>query len=153
VIRKSKGALQVEIARVGANEVVGEMSFFDHQPRSASAFAMTEVQAVEVPYAVLEAAYKTIPPYLRAIISSMSQRLRKADDSIKRLQKSSPTAQGEPSSSTQETTSEELDAAAALAATSDYDGEHSSGLAATGSDEPASDEATAANSDGEKKPE
>ena len=145
--------MQIEIARVGANEVVGEMSFFDHQPRSASAFAMTEVQAVEVPYAVIEAAYKAIPPYLRAIISSMSQRLRKADDSIKRLQKSNPTEQAEPSRSPSEPVGEELDAAAALAATSDYDGEHSSGLAATGSDEPATDEATTADSDGEKKPE
>lgn len=47
-VRKMKGSVHVEIARVYSNEVLGELSFFDRLPRSASAVALTEVELLEI---------------------------------------------------------------------------------------------------------
>jgi CRP-like cAMP-binding protein len=111
-IRKMKGAAYVEIARVYANEVVGELSFFDRQPRSASAFALTEVEVTEIGFDVLDKIFQNTPPYLKSIIAAMSDRLRKADDTIKRLQKSTLDL-GNPVAAVQD--DDEFDAASALA--------------------------------------
>jgi len=112
-IRKIKGAAHVEIARVYANEVVGELSFFDRQPRSAAAFALTEVEVSEIPFGVLEKAFQSTPPYLRSMISAMSERLRKANDTIKRLQKLTPELEVPGGVNSDD---DDLDAASALAA-------------------------------------
>jgi CRP-like cAMP-binding protein len=111
-IRKMKGNAFVELARLHPNEFLGELSFFDRQTRSASAYALTEVEATEISFDALEKLFAGTPPYLRVMISSMADRLRKADDLIKRLQKSTVT-EGEAVETPQE---EDLDAASALAA-------------------------------------
>jgi CRP/FNR family cyclic AMP-dependent transcriptional regulator len=110
-IRKMKGAAFVEIARLYSNEIVGELSFFDRQTRSASAFALTEVEVTEIPFDSLEKLFASTPPYLKGMIAAMADRLRKANDMIKRLQKNTVTA-GDAVEAHQE---EVMDAAAALA--------------------------------------
>lgn len=86
-IRKKKGGQFVELARVYANEVIGEIAFFDRQPRSASAIAITEVEAVEITFEALDKIYATVPDYMKTIMASLAERLRKADETIRRLQK------------------------------------------------------------------
>ena len=86
-VRKMKGAAFVEIARVYSNEVIGELSFFDRLPRSAAGVALTEVEALEIKFESLDKIYATVPDYLKTIISCIADRLRRADDTIKRLQK------------------------------------------------------------------
>ena len=110
-IRKLKGTGFVEIARIHANEIVGELSFFDRQNRSASAFALTEVEVTEIPFDALEKLFASTPPYLRSMIASMADRLRKADEMIKRLQKNTVG----PNSSVEAPQEDQMDAAAALA--------------------------------------
>ncbi|MBU6376569.1 MAG: Crp/Fnr family transcriptional regulator, partial [Bdellovibrionales bacterium] len=116
-IRKIKGAAYIELARVYSNEVVGELSFFDRQPRSASAYALTEVEVAEIPFDMLDKLFQSTPPYLKAMIGSMAQRLRKADETIKRLQKQ--TTGENPPTDLDTSENDELDAAAVLAATSE----------------------------------
>jgi len=111
-IRKLKGSGFVDIAKIHANEVVGELSFFDRQVRSASAFALTEVEVTEIPFESFDKLFGSLPPYFRVIVSSMAERLRKADEVIKRLQK---TTVGQ-MDSVEMTKEGELDAAGALAA-------------------------------------
>ncbi|MBY0469995.1 cyclic nucleotide-binding domain-containing protein [bacterium] len=89
-IRKSRMSAQVEIARVYSNEVLGELSFFDRKPRSASATALSEVEALEIPFDALDKIYQDVPDYLKTIISSVAERLRKATDTIRRIQKAIP---------------------------------------------------------------
>ncbi len=113
-IRKSKGSAFVEIAKLNSNEVVGELSFFDRQPRSASAFALTDVEVTEIPFEALDKLFGTTPPYLKAMIAAMADRLRKANEIIKRLQKNT-VSEGD---GVQAATTEDLDAATALAAAS-----------------------------------
>ncbi len=86
-IRKMKGNAFVEIARLYPNEIVGEMSFFDHLPRSATAVAANEVEALEIPFDGMDKIYNAIPPYMRTIMAAMADRLRKANDVVRRLQK------------------------------------------------------------------
>jgi CRP-like cAMP-binding protein len=89
-IRKQKGQSFVEVGKVQSGEVVGELSFFDHLPRSATAVALTEVELLEVPFEALETVYNNIPHYLKTIIASLAERLRQANVQIQRLQKTLP---------------------------------------------------------------
>ncbi len=86
-IRKMKGDGFIELARVHQNEVVGELAFFDKQPRSATCLALVEVEVLEIAYTDLDKIYKSIPTYLKTIFACVTDRLRKADEVIKRLQK------------------------------------------------------------------
>lgn len=86
-IRKMKGAAFVELGRLYANEVLGELSFFDRLPRSASAMAMTEVEVVQIPFNSLDQVYAGVPTYLKTIISSVANRLRRANEVIRTLQR------------------------------------------------------------------
>lgn len=86
-IRKYKGHSYVEIARLYSNEVIGELSFFDRLPRSASAVAMTDVELIELQFDALDKIFSGIPEYMKTIISAVADRLRKANDTIRRLQK------------------------------------------------------------------
>lgn len=85
-IRKAKGSAYIEIAKVYANEVIGELSFFDRQSRSASAVALGDVYAQEIDFASLDATYKAVPKYLQTIMGCVATRLRKANETIRLLQ-------------------------------------------------------------------
>ncbi len=115
-IRKMKGTAFIEIARVYSNEVIGELSFFDRHPRSAAAVALTEVEVLEIDFVSLDKIYENVPEYLKTIIASTAERLRKANDTIRRLQKNVMTSDVIPGQAV--TSSDELDAASVLAATS-----------------------------------
>lgn len=86
-IRKTKGSGYIEIARVYTNEVIGELSFFDRLPRSASAVALTEVDVLQINFDSLDKIYAGIPDYFKTIMACVADRLRKANDTIRRLQK------------------------------------------------------------------
>jgi len=85
-IRKMKGSNYVEIARIYTNEVVGEISFFDRRARSAAAVAYTDVEVLEIDFDSLDSIWNTVPDYMKTIMASVAERLRKADDTIRRLQ-------------------------------------------------------------------
>lgn len=86
-IRKKKGSAFVEIARLGMNEVLGELSFFDRKPRSASALAVTDVEVLEIDFGSLDKVYATVPDYIKTIMGAVASRLRRANDTIRRLQR------------------------------------------------------------------
>ena len=86
-IRKSKGSGFIEVARIQGNQVVGELSFFDRERRSASAYALSDVEAIEIDFEAMNKIYEKVPNYLKTIIESMAERLRRTNDMIRRLQK------------------------------------------------------------------
>jgi CRP/FNR family cyclic AMP-dependent transcriptional regulator len=86
-IRKMKGGAYVELGRLYSNEVLGELSFFDRLPRSAAAVALTEVEVLEIPFDSLDQIYTKVPDYMKTIISSVANRLRRANELIRSLQK------------------------------------------------------------------
>ncbi len=117
-IRKMKGPAYVEIARIYSKEVLGELSFFDRNPRSAAAVAISEVEALEISFESLDKIYAGVPDYLKTIIASVAERLRKADDTIRRLQRNVitddgreeklPRKKGEPADPEEEEESQDL---------------------------------------------
>ena len=84
-IQKLKDDRPVEIARIYSNEVLGELSFFDRLPRSASAVALSDVELMEIPFEDLDKIYVNVPDYMKTIIASVAERLRRANDTIRRL--------------------------------------------------------------------
>ena len=116
VIQKMKTSTSVELARVYANEVIGELSFFDRNCRSATAVAFNEVELTEIDFESLDRVFESTPSYLKTIIAAMAERLRKANEVIRKLQKYVP-GQSDPAEG-DIAGQEFMDTAAVLAATS-----------------------------------
>jgi CRP/FNR family cyclic AMP-dependent transcriptional regulator len=88
-ILKPKGTAFIQLAEVRQNEMIGELAFFDpeRKPRSASAMALSTVEVVEIGYDALQKHYETLPDFMRKIFGSVVDRIRKANDTIRKLQK------------------------------------------------------------------
>jgi CRP-like cAMP-binding protein len=75
-----------EVGKAIAGQVIGELPFFDHLPRTETAVALSYVEAVEIPYPVLEQVYAKVPDYLKTIMACMATRLQLANELIHALQ-------------------------------------------------------------------
>lgn len=80
---KRKGDKEHQIGSIIAGELVGEMSFLDKHPRSASVKAVTESILVIVPHEKLEATLNGLPKWFTALLHTLLDRLRKANARIK----------------------------------------------------------------------
>lgn len=80
---KRKGDKEHQIGTIISGELVGEMSFLDKQPRSATVKAMTESTLVIVPHDMLEKTLDQLPKWFTALISTLLDRLRKANARIR----------------------------------------------------------------------
>ncbi len=80
---KRKGDQEHQIGSIIAGELVGEMSFLDKNPRSASVKAMSECLLVVVPHEKLEETLNTMPKWFSALLHTLTDRLRKANARIR----------------------------------------------------------------------
>ena len=88
-ITKSKGSSDVVLAELGPGDMLGEMAFFDNRARSAGAKAIADAVVIELPFKALNAQFKTFPEWLKAVVRSVNNHLRNANQKIKNLEKSS----------------------------------------------------------------
>lgn len=72
----------VIIGEVSAGELVGEMSFLDNLPRSASVRALEDSEVLVIPHKKFIDVLDGQPRWFRSLMQTMSQRLRKANDKI-----------------------------------------------------------------------
>lgn len=86
-ITKVKGAGEIELAELGAGEMLGEMAFFDNKPRSAGARAKQDSTIIALPFAALYAQFKTFPEWLKAMVKNVNGKLRDANAKIKNLER------------------------------------------------------------------
>jgi CRP/FNR family cyclic AMP-dependent transcriptional regulator len=86
-IMKSKGTSEIVLAELGSGDMLGEMGFFDNRPRSAGAKAMVDSVIIELPFAALNAQFKTFPEWLKAIVRTVNNHLRNANTKIKNFEK------------------------------------------------------------------
>jgi len=81
-----EGGTPMVIARVGAGEVVGELSLVDGGPRSADVIAVTEVRGYRLDRSELDGLRKAMHPaafkIMRRIAITVSDRLRDVNDGI-----------------------------------------------------------------------
>ncbi len=83
-IFKTVGGKELPIAIVSAGQFIGELSFFDGKPRSATAQAATDVRVIRLDQNRLEGEIKRLPSWLIVLIKSIADRVRHADDLVKR---------------------------------------------------------------------
>jgi CRP/FNR family transcriptional regulator, cyclic AMP receptor protein len=67
--------------------MVGEMAFFDNKPRSASVKAMKDSEVIALPYKALHAQFQNFPEWCKAIMRTVNDHLRNANQRIKQLEK------------------------------------------------------------------
>jgi hypothetical protein len=84
---------QVTVAVVGAGKVVGEMSVFDEQPRSAGAQANADTTVRVLRRDRMQAIVHEHPEVLLEFVKNLSQRLRAMDD---QLEMAAPNAESRP---------------------------------------------------------
>ena len=82
-VLKRKGDGVNQIGTIIAGELVGEMSFLDKQPRSASVKAVTESVLVIIPHEKLDATLEVLPKWFTALLNTLLDRLRKANARIR----------------------------------------------------------------------
>lgn len=76
---KNPDRAEEELAVVGAGDVLGEMSLLDDLPRSASAVALEEVDALVLPVWEFRTILRAHPDITLKLLSVLSRRLRKAE--------------------------------------------------------------------------
>ena len=82
-VYKLKGSAEKQIGTLYAGELVGEMSFLDHEPRSASVRAIQESELVVVPVDKFQKYLDEQPVWFKALIETLLDRLRRANSRIK----------------------------------------------------------------------
>lgn len=82
-VYKRKGDVERQIGTIYAGELVGEMSFLDKKPRSASVRAIQECSLVIVPIDKFQKYLDNQPPWFGALITTLLDRLRRANTRIK----------------------------------------------------------------------
>ena len=85
-IFKRKGDGKIEIETLRSGQVVGELSFFDGQARSASAEALVTTEVIEITRGALDVALNQAPEWLVTLIKTITSRLRGANNRIRILE-------------------------------------------------------------------
>ncbi|MEN9354777.1 MAG: hypothetical protein RL318_2102 [Fibrobacterota bacterium] len=78
-VSQGQGVQQIDLATLGTNSVIGEMSLLDGLPRSASVRAVTECQLMVIPPNLLHHVLAQVVPWLHAVLQVVVQRLRDAN--------------------------------------------------------------------------
>jgi CRP-like cAMP-binding protein len=73
---------RIELAKVEAGGIIGEMSLLDTLPRSATVTALDNVKAMVVGYAQFQSVIETVPLWLQSIIKIVVSRLRDANKRV-----------------------------------------------------------------------
>ncbi len=82
-VYKKKGQAEHQIGTIYSGELVGEMSFLDKKPRSASVRAIQECTLVVVPVDKFQRYLDKQPAWYKALIDTLLDRLRRANTRIK----------------------------------------------------------------------
>lgn len=88
-IFKKKGDARIELDTIHSGQVLGELSFFDGNPRSASGEALTDCELVEISGPTFQALLKNMPDWLKILLKTVVGRLRNASTRIRQLESAS----------------------------------------------------------------
>ncbi|MCK5074299.1 MAG: cyclic nucleotide-binding domain-containing protein [Bacteriovoracaceae bacterium] len=80
---KIKGGREHLIGNIYSGELVGEMSFLDKGPRSASVKSMSECHMIVIPSDKFERTLSQLPSWYRALVNTLLDRLRRANARIR----------------------------------------------------------------------
>jgi CRP/FNR family cyclic AMP-dependent transcriptional regulator len=83
IVTKQRGKDEVTLGHICSGELVGEISFLDQEPRSATVKALTECELIQIPQEMIDAIYKSQPKWLEILVKTLAERLRKTNARIK----------------------------------------------------------------------
>lgn len=83
VVFKRRGKEEIILAHVYSGQLVGEVSFLDEEPRSATVRAVTACELIQIPRETMDGIFKTQPKWLEILVKTLAERLRKANARIK----------------------------------------------------------------------
>lgn len=83
VVTRKEGDKEVILGHINPGEIVGELSFLDQEPRSATVRAVKDCKLAQIPHKTIEEVLKTAPPWMGIFINTLVTRLRNADAKIK----------------------------------------------------------------------
>ncbi len=86
---KKKGSGFIELGVVHSGEVVGDMSFLDNQPRSASVEALQPCDIVEIPRGKFDEFIAAQPAWMKSLVQTLVKRLRSTNNRLRELENSS----------------------------------------------------------------
>jgi CRP-like cAMP-binding protein len=86
---KKKGEQQIELDTLRPGQIIGEMSFLDQQPRSASAEAIMDTEVVEISQAVYQNTFQSIPEWVKVLLKATVARLRATTVKVRNLETAS----------------------------------------------------------------
>jgi CRP-like cAMP-binding protein len=82
-IFKRRGDAVQQIGTIYSGELVGEMSFLDQKPRSATVKALSECELIVIPIDKMDQLNRTLPSWYKALVSTLLDRLRRANARIR----------------------------------------------------------------------
>lgn len=82
-VYKVQNSQEVKIGDIFQGEIVGEMSFLDKAPRSASVKAVVDCELVIIKSEIMESVHNLQPKWYRAFVNTLLDRLRRANSRIK----------------------------------------------------------------------
>ncbi|RJQ49788.1 MAG: cyclic nucleotide-binding domain-containing protein [Nitrospiraceae bacterium] len=88
-IIKNSSAGELKLTTLGKGDIFGEMSFFDHMPRSATARAVGETVILSIDKKGFFAKAANDPSIAFNILEGMSRRIRSLNDELARYKKDS----------------------------------------------------------------
>ncbi len=74
---------EVVLGHIYSGELVGEISFLDNEPRTATVRAITDCELIEIPKETIDGIYRIQPKWLEILVKTLAERLRKANARIK----------------------------------------------------------------------
>lgn len=75
---------EIPIAIVNSGQYLGELAMLSGSHHTATAKALTEVEAIQISREAIEAQLKQIPGWLYALIRTLAERLIKTNDVLRR---------------------------------------------------------------------
>ncbi len=82
-VTRRRGDGDVHLGNIYQGELVGELSFLDKEPRSATVKALTDAVLIEIPLETFDSIFKNQPKWLEVLVKTLSERLRHANARIK----------------------------------------------------------------------
>jgi CheY-like chemotaxis protein len=82
IFKKNSDGIEVLLGEAKSGELVGEMSFLDNLPRSATIRAKTDCEIMIIPQAKFASVLDGQPRWFRSLMKTLSQRLRESNEKV-----------------------------------------------------------------------
>ena len=84
-IKKKTPHKETLLAVIRSQQLIGEMSFFEKEPRTATAEALTKTVVIELPFQSLHKEFQNAPNWIKTLTQTMRERLKEASEKINTL--------------------------------------------------------------------